>query len=200
MPNPVLVLASASATRARLLGAAGIPVDIVPARIDEDNLRDSLIAEGASIRDIADTLAEHKAMKISHRQPRDLVLGCDQTLECQGRAFSKPSSRDAAAIQLAALSGQTHLLHSAGVLYQGGQPLWRHVTTVRMTMRPLDDTAIDSYLDRCWPDVAQSVGCYQIETSGLRLFSRIDGDYFAILGLPLTQLINYLIQNRKIAP
>ena len=192
IPSPLLILASASAVRSRLLQAAGIGHDVIPARIDEDAVRDSLRADGASPRDIADALAENKAMKIAARHPDRMVLGCDQILDLNAEILSKPETRADAERQIARLAGKTHQLLSAAVLYHGSEPIWRHVAVARMTMRALTPTQIDAYLDQAWPDIRGCVGAYQIESLGIRLFSRIEGDHFAIQGLPLRELIAFL--------
>jgi septum formation protein len=192
IPRPILILASASPVRSRLLQAAGIDHDIVPARIDEEAVRDSLRADGATPRDIADALAENKALKVAARNPDRLVLGCDQVLDAGGNLLSKPDTRADAARQLTHLSGTTHQLLSAAVLYHGPEPIWRHVAVARMTMRSLTPEQIEAYLDQAWPDVRGCVGSYQIESLGIRLFSRVEGDHFVIQGLPLRELIGVL--------
>lgn len=192
MTRPLL-LASGSATRAAILARAGIPFQPHPAPVDEEAVRRALEAEGAHPRDVADTLAEMKATRIAARFPEALVLGCDQVLEFGGRAWAKPETRDAARDQIRELRGQTHRLLSALVLYDRGEPVWRHVGVARLTMRPLSDAFIDGYLSRNWPAVSTSVGGYRIEEEGIRLFSAIEGDHFTILGLPLLPLLDYLV-------
>lgn len=192
-PRP-LRLASASVIRLHLLQAAGLDVTAVPVRLDESALRDALTADGATPRVIADALAEMKARKLSDRDPAALVLGCDQVLDFHDTAWGKPASVDAARAQLTALRGQTHRLLSAAVLYDAGQPVWRHVGEVRLTMRHFSDSYLDAYLARNWPDLAESVGGYKLESEGVRLFTAIDGDYFTVLGLPLLPLLAYLAQ------
>ncbi|MGL6210001.1 MAG: Maf family protein [Paracoccaceae bacterium] len=191
-PARPLHLASGSVIRLQLLQAAGLTVTAVPVKIDEPALRGALEAEGASPRDIADALAEMKARKRADRDPGALVLGCDQVLDFQGKAWGKPETRDAARAQLGLLRGQTHRLFSALVLYDAGEPVWRHVGEVRLTMRNFSDDYLDTYLDRNWPAVADMVGAYKLEEEGARLFQRIDGDYFTVLGLPLLPLLVYL--------
>ncbi|GAB1378085.1 Maf family protein [Pararhodobacter aggregans] len=194
----ILILASASTIRSTLLRGAGLEIEVRPARIDEENLRESLLAEGASAHDLADALAEHKALKIAARYPAALVLGCDQILECEGQLYAKPASPEDAIAQLTALRGKTHRLHTAAVLYAGGEPVWRHVATPRLTMRNFSDAYRDAYVARHWDEIRHCVGCYQIEGPGIRLFQKIEGDLFSVQGLPLLELLAILTQRKDI--
>ncbi|MAM63441.1 nucleoside triphosphate pyrophosphatase [Maritimibacter sp. UBA3975] len=188
-----LILASGSETRAQLLANARIDFEVLPARVDESALRAGLDAEKASPRDVSDVLAEYKARKVGGKRPEALVLGCDQIAALKGEIMTKPETPEAACNQLAKLSGQTHHLMSAAVIYHENEPIWRHVGVVRMTMRDLSTSYIDSYVDRNWESVRHSVGAYKLEEEGVRLFTQINGSYFNVLGLPLTELISYLI-------
>ena len=188
-----LILASASEIRAQLLRNAAIGIDVQPARIDEDTIRDSLLADGARPRDLADALAEFKARKISEKNPGRLVLGCDQVAEIEGEVLSKPRTPDDAMAQLNRMSGQTHRLLSAAVLYHDGKALWRHVGVVRLKMRELSTGYVTDYVTRNWDSIRHAVGAYKLEEEGVRLFAKVDGDYFNVLGLPLTELLSYLI-------
>lgn len=188
----VLTLASSSSIRLQLLRNAGLNVTALPARIDEDMIRAALEADGAHPRDIADTLAEMKARKIAERDPSALVLGCDQVLEFDRRAWAKPETPAEARAQLATLRGQSHRLLSALVLYDAGRPVWRHVGRADLTMRQMSDAWLDGYVARNWDSIRHSVGGYKLEEEGIRLFSAITGDYFTILGLPLLPLLDYL--------
>jgi septum formation protein len=192
MADTPLILASSSSIRLQLLKNAGVTVTAAAARIDESAVRLALAQEDAKPRDVADTLAELKARKIADRNPASLVLGCDQVLAVGDDIWSKPETMDEARDQLRSLSGRMHHLLSALVLYHNAQPIWRHVGTAKMTMRPLGEDYIQAYVSRNWPDVSYSVGAYQIEREGIRLFSEVEGDYFTILGLPLFPLLSYL--------
>ncbi|WP_375279560.1 Maf family protein [Pseudooctadecabacter sp.] len=187
-----LILASASESRARLLQQAGVLVEAIPARIDEDSVKIALEAEDAPPRDIADTLAEMKARKVAEKGSGRLILGCDQVLAFKGGILSKPTSPEDAHDQLTQLRGETHQLLSAAVIYDGLEPVWRHVGVARLTMRDFSDAYLDDYIDRNWDSIRWSVGGYKIEEEGIRLFRSIMGDTFTIQGLPLLELLSYL--------
>lgn len=192
-----LILASQSLARRELLANAGITFEAMPADIDERGIqqKSGLTAPG----EIAALLAERKAAFISLRHPGRYVLGADQTLALGDRMFNKPAGREQAADQLAALAGRTHELHSALAVVCDGATLFTNVSVAHMTMRKLDDAAINAYLDAAGDKVTTSVGAYQLEGLGVHLFELIEGDHFTILGLPLLPLLSFLRGEEMIA-
>ena len=195
-----LILASQSAGRLAMLRAAGVAVEAQSPGVDEDSIKAALIAEGAKARDIADALAEAKAIKVSRKFPTGMVLGCDQILvSADGQLLDKPESPDDAKAHLKQLSGKTHRLISAAVICEGGAPVWRIVDTAQMTMRPLSEQYIADYVAQYWDHIRHCVGCYRIEAEGAQLFSSISGSQFTIIGLPLLPVLDYL-RVREIMP
>jgi septum formation protein len=190
--TPEVVLASESRWRLGLLQRAGLQLRAEPARVDEDEVKTSLRAEQAEAAVAAETLAELKAIKISRYAPGALVIGADQILECEGRWFDKPPDRAGAATHLRALGGKTHALETAACVVRDGVRIWHHREAPRLTMRPLDDAFIESYLDAAGPEIMETVGAYNLEGLGAQLFTKVSGDYFTILGLPLLPLLGFL--------
>jgi septum formation protein len=187
-----LVLASGSGARRTLLANAGLAFDVVPSTVDERAVEAPLIAGGATPAEIASALAEAKAIEVSTRRHGALVIGADQTLDCDGHRGTKSETLAEARLHLARLAGRSHQLHSAVAVARDGALLWQHRDSATLTMRPLTAVAIDAYLTRVGPDVLKSVGVYQLEGEGIRLFETIEGSYFTILGLPLLPLLAYL--------
>jgi septum formation protein len=191
-----LVLASKSLARRTMLGAAGLPVEVMPTDIDE-----RAIERARGVQDpaeIALLLAWEKASAVSFRTPARLVLGADQTLALGATRYRKPVGRPEARQQLAALRGQTHALHSAVALVQDGSVLFKSVDTAKLTMRDFSDDFLESYLDAAGDAVTESVGGYQLEKLGVHLFERIEGDHFTILGMPLVPLLEYLRREKLV--
>ena len=196
--STTIVLASKSAARRKVLEGARVPFEVAVAGVDEEAVKAALLAEGRGPRAIADALAELKAVKISSRRP-ELVVGADQTLEFEGQLYDKAESLQAARERLKMLRGKPHRLHAAVVVARDGVPIWREVAQATLTMRDFSDDFLEAYLAAEGEDALGSVGCYRLEDRGAQLFSRIDGDYFAILGLPLLGLLDFLRQQGALA-
>ncbi|GLV22436.1 Maf-like protein [Sphingobium sp. TomMM35A] len=189
----MIVLASQSASRRALLQAAGVPFEALSPGVDEEAAKEALRADGLDARALADALAELKALRISCRVPGGLILGCDQTLSLDdGSMIDKAVDRADAERILRLLSGRVHHLHSAAVIVLNGEPIWRHIERVRMTVRRLSDSFIAKYLDDEWEQCRWCVGNYRIEGPGVQLFSKVEGSQFAIQGLPLLPLLDFL--------
>lgn len=188
-----LILASQSASRRAMLDAAGVPYEAIPARVDEEAAKASLKQAKVAPRDLADALAELKAVKVSRGQPDALVLGSDSVVALEdGTMLDKPGTREQAAAHLRLLSGKRHELISAAVMAVDGAAVWRVVDRAKMLVRPLSDGFIEAYLGAEWPAISGCVGCYRIEGPGAQLFSRIEGSQFTVLGMPLLPVLDYL--------
>ena len=187
-----IVLASASPTRVALLTATGLGFTTKTAPIDERAVDGPLLAKGADPATIATALADAKIVAVSREEAGTIVIGADQTLELEGKRFTKPATIAEARDQLTQLCGRTHELHTAVAAGRDGAIVWRYRDTANLTMRRLTDVAIDRYLVRVGPAALLSVGAYQIEAPGIQLFDKIDGDYFTILGLPILPLLAFL--------
>lgn len=186
-----LVLASSSVARQAVLTGAGVPFDAVGSGVDEDLAKVALKARHATPRQVAETLAEEKALAVSARRP-GLVVGADQTLEFQGQLYDKAETVEDARGRLRALRGQPHILHSAVVAAQGGAVVWRETQDATLWMRDFSDRFLNAYLAAEGEAVLGSVGCYRLEGLGVQLFSKVEGDYFTILGLPMMGLLDLL--------
>lgn len=189
---PPVVLASASRARRTMLAHAGVVVTVDAAHVDEDEVKLAMRADGASVDAIAERLAELKALRVSQRRPGALVIGADQMLECDGVSFDKPRDAGEAAQRLRALAGRTHRLVSAAVVARDGERIWHEADAARLTMRPLSDRFIADYLAALGEEALASVGSYQLEGLGAQLFTRVEGDFFTVLGMPLLPLLGFL--------
>ena len=187
-----IVLASASASRGEILKNAGVAFTVKPAGIDERAVEAPIAAAGGQPADIAMALAEAKALALGDDYSQPLVIGADQVLAIADERWNKPADLGEAREQLLTLSGRTHELHSAVAVANRNAVVWRHCETARMTLRPLTPAIVDAYLGEIGERALSSVGAYQIEGPGIRLFERIDGDFFAILGLPIIPLLAFL--------
>lgn len=190
--KPHLILASASATRARLLSAAGIEFECDPAHVDEAAIKNHMAPTGASAPEVAHALCAAKALAVSERHPDAYVIGADQILEHGGQRFDKPANLEDARRQLQTLRGRTHSLVCGVCVVQNGHLTWRHEATARLEMRQFSDEFLDAYLIRAEDAWRNSVGAYYVEELGAQLFARIDGDHFTIQGLPMLALLDFL--------
>jgi septum formation protein len=187
-----LLLASRSAARRRMLEAAGVSFETIDTDLDEEEAKAGLATAGFGARDMAEMLAEMKA-KSAKAGEGALVIGADQTLEAEdGGMLSKPGSREEALEQLRALSGRSHVLHSAAVVAENGEGVWGETESVALTVRPLGEDFLKAYLDAEYEEIRWNVGGYRIEGPGVQLFDKIEGSHFAILGLPLLPLLSFL--------
>lgn len=188
-----IVLASASQVRAAMLRKVGIDPLIQPASVDEEEIKTSFKASGGAAGEAAIALADLKAGRVAAALPEEtIVLGADQILTSGDDWFSKPVDLAAARRQLERLSGERHELHTAVVAFRGRQRVWHHLDRTSLTMRPLSASFLESYLELVGYAALETLGGYHIEKLGPHLFSRIEGDYFAILGLPLLPVLAFL--------
>lgn len=187
-----LILASESSSRKAMLTVAGVRFSVQPANIDETAILQSMKSLGAKPRDIADALAETKAVKISRANSGALILGADQVLECEGRLYEKATNATEARETLMSLRGKKHRLISAAVIAHNGGPIWRHADEAQLTMRMFSDDFLDAYLASAGQTLTTSVGAYALEGLGVQLFAQIRGDAFTIQGLPLLPVLEAL--------
>lgn len=186
-----LILGSGSRARYEILKSAGLAFTVLPADVDENAVRETLLSDNENIDpvDVAEVLARVKGEAVSAENPDNLVIAADQVLALGSEIFTKADNMEAAREALKRLRGQTHQLHSAVVLAEDGEVTWAHVETADLTMRDFSTTFLSEYLVKSGDAVCQSVGGYQLEGMGVQLFEKVDGDYFTILGLPLFPLL-----------
>ncbi len=194
-----IILASASKSRASLLRAAGVNFEIVPTNADEDAVKHTMKAKGATAAACAEALAELKAVHVSASRPGSFVIGADQMLECDGAWFDKPADENGARSHLRKLRDKTHVLPTAVCVALDGIRIWHYVALPKLTMRAFSESFVEEYLKAAGPAVTTSVGAYQLEGPGAQLFSRIEGDFFTILGLPLLELLTFL-REKNVVP
>ena len=185
-----IILASGSASRRSLLAGAGVEAQSIKPNVDEETAKIAMRGDGMSVRDQAMQLAEMKAVKVSRANP-GFVIGGDQMLNLDGEAFDKPIDLNAATGHLRKLSGKSHTLETAIVIAENGQPIWRYLARPKLTVRVLSDEFVETYIQTCGTALLSTVGAFQLEGMGAQIFSKIEGDYFSVLGLPLLPLLDY---------
>ena len=192
-----IILASASGIRLKILKDFGFNVKVVPASIDEDEIKNSLSNEKLTSFDISRALAETKAKKISGKFINDVVLGADQVLDFKGKIFNKPENMRSAIDLMQKLNGNSHSLFSSICLSKNKAVMWMHTEKVVLKMKKLSDKFIEDYLDKIGLEIIKQYGVYQIEGLGKELFEEIQGDEYSVMGMPIKQLINYYKINEK---
>lgn len=186
-----IILASGSAIRQQILTDAGLDFEVIAKPVDEDAIKRAMLADGQKIRDIADALAEAKARKVSLLET-GLVIGADQIMEMDGELFDKPKDMNEVRARLLSMRDKSHRLIGAVVICENGQPIWRHMSKTVLTVRNFSEEFLDSYIEAEGEALTKSVGAYRFEGRGSQLFSKVDGDFFSILGLSLLPVLDYL--------
>jgi len=192
LPDRQLILASSSATRRKMLDDAGLVYQAINAGVDEDSLKAAARAEGLNTRDAATMLAEMKAVKISNQNPGAYVIGSDQLLDLESEWFSKPENVGQAQSHLTKLSGKTHDLVTAAVIYRDGERIWQDVSVPKISIRTLSEQDIHHYITMMGEKITYTPGVYMIEDLGAQIISKIDGCPYAVLGLPLLEMLSFL--------
>ena len=192
-----IILASKSGVRKQILDKYKIDNEVMVSNVDEDEIKDSLLAEGADPLIISKNLAEIKSIKVSNKNPDRLVLGADSVVSLNNKLINKPKSRDEAFSILKKLNNSTHYLISSVCISKNGAMIWNHTDSSELKMKNLEDSFLSKYLDKIRTETLLAYGVYQIEADGLQLFEYIKGDKDSIMGLPIKEIINYIDQYKK---
>lgn len=193
-----IILASGSQIRRQIMEQAGLEFEVIVRPVDEAAIKSAMLAEGAVIRDIADALAEAKSRRVSQGEA-GLVIGADQIMEMDGQLFDKPADLEAARERLLQMRGKTHHLIGAVVICENGAPVWRKLSKTSLTVREFSDGFLDDYIKAEGELLTKSVGAYRFEGRGAQLFSKVEGDFFSILGLSLLPVLDYLRERGAIS-
>ena len=192
-----IILASKSGVRKEILDNHDIPADVSPSNVDEDQVKDALLEEGASPEIISKNLAELKSIKVSSKNPDQLVLGADSVISLNLQLINKPNSREEALQILKLLNGKKHFLISSVCISKNGSMIWNYTDKSELKMKELSDNELITYLNKIKTETLKAYGVYQIEAEGIKLFEYIKGDKDSIMGLPIKQIKDY-INNLKI--
>ena len=192
-----IILASKSGVRKQILDKYKIDNEVIVSNVDEDEIKNSLLAEGAGPLIISKNLAEIKSIKVSNRNPDRLVLGADSVVSLDNELINKPKSREEAFSILKKLNNSIHYLISSVCISKNGAMIWNHTDTSELKMKNLDDSSLSKYLDKIKTETLLAYGVYQIEADGLELFEYVKGDRDSIMGLPIKEIINYIDQFKK---
>lgn len=186
-----IILASGSAIRKQILDGAGLNYEVIVKPVDEAAIKDSMLAENSRLQDIADALAEAKALRVS-RQTDGFVIGADQIMVMDNQLFDKPKDMDEARERLLSMRGKRHELIGAVVVCENGRPVWRHLSKTKLWVREFSNEFLDWYIEQEGEALMKSVGAYRFEGPGAQLFEKVEGGFFAILGLDLLPVLDYL--------
>ena len=192
-----IILASKSGVRKKIMEENHIDCDVVVSNVDEDEVKSSLISEGANPLEISKNLAEIKSVKVSNKYPNRLVLGADSVISLNDELINKPKSRNEAFMILKKLNNHKHFLISSVCISKNGSMIWNHSDTSELKMKKLTEDEIKKYLDKIKTQILLDYGVYQVEADGLKLFDYIKGDHNSIMGLPIKDIINYINQYKK---
>jgi len=192
-----IILASKSGVRKQILDKYKIDNEVMVSNVDEDEIKDSLLAEGADPLIISKNLAEIKSIKVSNKNPDRLVLGADSVVSLDNELINKPKSREEAFSILKKLNNSKHYLISSVCISKNGAMIWNHTDSSELKMKNLDDSSLSKYLDKIKTETLLAYGVYQIEADGLELFEYVKGDRDSIMGLPVKEIINYIDKLKK---
>ena len=187
-----IILASKSVVRKQILNKYKIDNEVMVSNVDEDEIKDSLLAEGADPLIISKNLAEIKSIKVSNKNPDRLVLGADSVISLNNELINKPKSREEALMILKKLNNSKHFLISSACISKNGAMIWNYTDSSELKMKNFSDQQLSNYLDKIKTETLLAYGVYQVEADGLELFDYIKGDHNSIMGLPIKEIINYI--------
>ena len=192
-----IILASKSGVRKQILDNHNVDFEVIASNVDEDEVKNSLLSEGADPLLISKNLAEIKSIKVSNKNPDMLVLGADSVISLNNKLINKPKSREEALKILKKLNNSKHYLISSVCISKNGAMIWNHSESSELKMKNFPESELQSYLDKIETETLLAYGVYQVEADGLKLFEYIKGDHNSIMGLPIKDILNYINQYKK---